>query len=613
MNPLLALPNLRYVGGAVGHRLDIYADRIKSSRIRISLSQPGTLALEQVVIYGREITPLQVEAPLVDLTALRTSTATQSTIRVDDNQTLEQSVAMYGPHIAHNGIINGYDRAETQHENSPYWEIALSEPHEIETIHVSNFCARSHFNGASFLLIEYLSAANSWTCIYNRSAQNILDMKFANTLANISRAIHLEPKSREQLELKEKVCAIPEALTSISLGAPNPLPPLAISELLLNCVDAFTKFSLEPGGRTFQFNQIPATSKIDVVFRHSETYHPTIKFKPAGTRSFVTSTQIRSIEFSTPTALDELIIEFPTGQHAHLANCFKITTITLNNENQETPYTLYDNAAQTDICNGLAWAAFLAGNDSARAIGLISKTRLLTRRPAELQEAYLWSRLNLHGRSPEYMKHVEEILKSATIYDYKETRLSFGRHAFSTTLADRNQQSYISSIEEALKLLNNHGFHSMLLYGTLLGAVRNNSFIPHDDDVDLGYLSHECGIESVTRERELVMALFRAHGWLVGDLTGHTHLTFSVARADDAENWVEFFPIWHEEPNARNLRMYMDLMTIQDVDSSIIGDATEYALVEINGKQFPAPAAPEAFLKRRYGPNWQTPDQFFEI
>ena len=39
-----------------------------------------------------------------------------------------------------------------------------------------------------------------------------------------------------------------------------------------------------------------------------------------------------------------------------------------------------------------------------------------------------------------------------------------------------------------------------ICYGTLLGCIRNNDFIPHDDDVDVCFLADEQGLDAAVNE-----------------------------------------------------------------------------------------------------------------
>jgi len=152
----------------------------------------------------------------------------------------------------------------------------------------------------------------------------------------------------------------------------------------------------------------------------------------------------------------------------------------------------------------------------------------------------------------------------------------------------------------------------MLLYGTLLGSIRSGTFIKHDDDVDVGYLSKASTHDQLMAEREQLMEIFKSSNFRVSATS--IHLPFSVSLIDQQQPcWVELFPIWLDEDDPEHYRMYMHTMSVRSVSKKIIGTSSNLKFAFLNGTPFPAPAQPEEFLKLRYGDSWQSPDPFFEI
>ena len=65
-----------------------------------------------------------------------------------------------------------------------------------------------------------------------------------------------------------------------------------------------------------------------------------------------------------------------------------------------------------------------------------------------------------------------------------------------------SKEEKINKLKAVKKLDINHD--TFLIYGTLLGAVRENALIGHDDDIDIAYLSKKTNIKEIIEETKQI-------------------------------------------------------------------------------------------------------------
>src|SRR5690606_24928597 len=134
-----------------------------------------------------------------------------------------------------------------------------------------------------------------------------------------------------------------------------------------------------------------------------------------------------------------------------------------------------------------------------------------------------------------------------------------------------------------------------LIAGSLLGLVRENGFLPFDDDMDVGYFSMLPSPEAVRDEMFDMLRAMLEDGWKVR--LGHNGGFYKVI-----ENDVDFdvFPSW-----AYKSRIWLPQSQSMPAEPDLMHPPRA---VEFLGARVFVPNRAEDYLALHYGPNWRVPD-----
>ena len=166
-------------------------------------------------------------------------------------------------------------------------------------------------------------------------------------------------------------------------------------------------------------------------------------------------------------------------------------------------------------------------------------------------------------------------------------------------IKERNREEQIF---RALKMSNGifeaHFSKKLFIcYGTLLGCIRNDDFIPHDDDVDVCFLADGQGLAAAVHEfRQVMRTLSDVGHRIVFDSNAQFHWLVQ-------DTWLDVFMAWFE---GDNLYMYNA--------GGVFSRSQIYPLLEheFKGRQVLIPNESEALLELIYGPRWRIPDPSFQ-
>jgi hypothetical protein len=172
------------------------------------------------------------------------------------------------------------------------------------------------------------------------------------------------------------------------------------------------------------------------------------------------------------------------------------------------------------------------------------------------------------------------------------------------TATEKNLEPLMDALGRVLAAMRDAGIDGFLAYGTLLGAVREGRVLGHDWDADLGYVSRFHHPVDVIRESFGVQRALVGLGYRI---VRYSALAFKV-EVEGGDGVV------------RGLDVFGGFL--MDGHLHLMGEIREPFREEwvfplgttvLEGREFPAPADTDRFLRATYGPAWRVPDPAFHF
>ena len=174
---------------------------------------------------------------------------------------------------------------------------------------------------------------------------------------------------------------------------------------------------------------------------------------------------------------------------------------------------------------------------------------------------------------------------------------TLGPHGYNRSLGSQNRSSNWEIVAKTGSIFEELGYDWFINSGTLLGAIRDGNFIPHDDDVDLAVILPGDNIEAVARSWCALREEVQDRGMLVpwGDKNRY-QIHFKVK----AKFGLGIFPCWIIDE-----RVFIWPHTYGEIGEKDLLPLSQFSIGAVTVK---VPAMPEKVLELNYGPDWRVPN-----
>ncbi len=175
-------------------------------------------------------------------------------------------------------------------------------------------------------------------------------------------------------------------------------------------------------------------------------------------------------------------------------------------------------------------------------------------------------------------------------------------HGYGSSFQRLDRPALAKDLSRLFKELKKLEYPVFINSGTLLGSIRDQDFIGHDDDVDLAVvLPATSARDALTSLMAYRLALLSADVGSVTPFFSGKSPVLKIARSSGLQ--VDVFPAW-----IANDRVFVWPHTFGELTAS---DVLPLRKSEICGESFPVPAEPEKMLVLNYGADWKVPDSNF--
>ena len=149
-------------------------------------------------------------------------------------------------------------------------------------------------------------------------------------------------------------------------------------------------------------------------------------------------------------------------------------------------------------------------------------------------------------------------------------------------------------LKETKTILNDLQIRFFLFSGSCLGAVRDQAFIPWDDDIDILSIVWEHGVNQQGIDKAI--QTFDQNGFHVGRMEGQHSTSFSMIKDHIRVGWDCAVPF------NGNLHIFPGVV----VPVQLFESPREISFL---GELFLVPDPPEEYLRIKYGEEWMIPKQ----